>query len=150
MAAKRPLVNYGGTVSELVSGDTLSGAAAGGGSVVFTGIATLDFGTTPGSTVTTVDVIGQTDIGLNSKIWLNLSADYDIATHNKYEQSMAAMFIGLSVSVISNGVGFTITAMSPYVISGYFIVNWAWTNGGASGSAVAPSVYDDPAYWMGL
>jgi len=102
------------------SPDTIARIHRGGGS------ATLDFGTAPGSSVTSVVVTGQTGIALTSriKIWLGLST----ADHSEYEHTrILPSRLGLAAGDLVAGTGFTIHAETELRLTGDVAVYWEWT-----------------------
>ena len=109
MATKRAIVNYGGALEEMRTGDTLYGAGSGGGGNAFT--ATVDFGTT-GDTDATVTVTGLSWI-LTSSIIVCTVVGEDAAV-----QSIQAY-----ADNIVDGVGCDIIAHAPDGADGTFTVN---------------------------
>lgn len=91
-----------------------------------TGNATLNFGSAPGSSSTTVVVTGQASISSASNVEAFLMGTDSTATHNGYEHSMVPMTIRCQDLVA--GTGFTITAFSEYRLTGTFKVRWVWAD----------------------
>lgn len=83
---------------------TTDAAAAG---VTTTGTATADFGTFPGTTMTSVAVAGQAGIlvGSTVKAWIRASATAD---HTADEHIVLASLVDVVVADVTAGVGFTI------------------------------------------
>jgi hypothetical protein len=95
----------------------------------YTGQATLDFGSSPGSNLTTVIVTGQSDILSTSTIKCFMMADTTDSPpgsgHNSFEHSIAP--IQLTAGSIIPGTGFTITGISTWHLTSTFIVRWQWS-----------------------
>jgi hypothetical protein len=89
-----------------------------------TGTATLDFGATPGTNIVSVDVTGQGSILSTDHVECWMMGTSSTATHNAYEHMIAP--IKLSVTAVSAGVGFTITGISEFRLTGTFLVHWVW------------------------
>lgn len=88
---------------------------------------TIDFGAWPGSDVTTKVITGQTSINSSTNIaeaWFIAEATSD---HSVDEHKVAASIIGLTVSDIVTGTGFTINAVSSEGnMYGQFTIGWVW------------------------
>jgi hypothetical protein len=117
-----------GTQYWLAAGDVVTAAAGGGGgsgTTVETGIATIDFGSSP-SVEASVTVSGQTGILTTSNVTLSIVAR-STATNDTTAHSFASAALRLVSSTPSAGNGFTITA---YCLIGYatgeFKIDWAW------------------------
>lgn len=91
-----------------------------------TGTATLDFGSTPGTNIATVDVTGQASIGANSHVEAFLMGSDSTATHNAYEHAIVPMIIRI-ITVVA-GTGFTIQGATDWRLNGTFKVRWAWAD----------------------
>lgn len=109
MATKRPIVNYGGQLEEIRTGDTVYGAGGGGGGNAFQ--ATVDFGTT-GDTDATVTVTGLSWI-LTTSIIVCTVVGEDAAV-----QSIQAY-----ATHIIDATGCDIVAHAPEGADGTFTVN---------------------------
>lgn len=90
------------------------------------GTATLDFGSAPGTNITTVVVTGQAGITSDSHVepWF---MGETTATHNAYEHMVAPIKVTVDKSSIVAGTGFTITAVTEWRLTGTFIVHWVWS-----------------------
>lgn len=115
----------GGTANFLRADGTW--AAPVGGSSSYTGAATLDFGSAPGTNVVIATVTGQTEIvaGSSVKAWVTAQATAD---HNAYEH--AVIFparIGLACGDIIEGVGFSIYASTELRLTGDVACKWEWS-----------------------
>lgn len=91
------------------------------------GTATLDFGAAPGTNIATVAVMGQTTIlaGSNVRVWVQ--GNDATSAHNAYEHRMLGSILGLGVSSVTAGVGFTITGtILELPLTGTVAVRWAW------------------------
>lgn len=92
------------------------------GGVPFTsGTGVIDFGSAPGTNITALVITGQSGITTSSQVNVFIRA-VSTATHNETEHLVAP--IKLSGSSIINGVGFTITAVTEWRLSGTFNIHW--------------------------
>ena len=87
------------------------------------GTATIDFGAFPGSSEASVTITGLT--GLTSGAQAYFGADTS-SSHTVSDHQYAAQLIGLSVSSITAGVGFTIYARCLDKMQGTFTVRYVW------------------------
>jgi hypothetical protein len=103
MAIKKPLVNYGGQIGELLSSDSLSGTAINS----FSEIVSLDFGTDGELAKTTVLSLILTNANLKNFqfIW-QTSSD-----HISYEEYLIEG-INLSITNIIDNTSFDVIAMA--------------------------------------
>ena len=88
------------------------------------GTAILDFGSAPGSNMTTVTVTGQTGITSSSPLVVFMRSDDSTADHNSMAHTFARL--NLNAGSIIVGTGFTITATSDLRLTGTFQVRWAY------------------------
>lgn len=88
------------------------------------GTAILDFGSAPGSNMTTVTVTGQTGITSSSPLVVFIRSDDSTADHNSMAHTFARL--NLNAGSIIVGTGFTITATSDLRLTGTFQVRWAY------------------------
>ena len=88
-----------------------------------TGIAIIDFGSTPRQDAS-VSVVGQTAISSTSFAEAFLMLD-STADHNDYEHMMVDLNLRCSVPV--NATGFTIYASSEWRLTGQFQIRWVWS-----------------------
>ena len=112
--------DIGGTLADQTDLQDAIDAAAG-----FGGAATLDFGAAPGSSTASVAVTGQAGILSGSRVraWVQGST----SDHNAYEHSrIFPNRIGLGVSDIVAGTGFTIHAETELRLTGDVAVKWEW------------------------
>lgn len=91
-----------------------------------TGTATLDFGSAPGTNITTVDVTGQTGLLATDHVEVFMMGTDSTASHNAYEHMIAP--IRLTVSSITAGTGFTIVGVTDLRVTGTFKVRWVWAS----------------------
>lgn len=140
-------VGQTGKVLAVNAGETgLEFVAAGGGSAPTKGTAIIDFGVFPGTTDTSVAVIGQASIlaGSSVKVWITpvLTADHSVDEH-----LIAATQIAVLAGNIIAGTGFTVYAMARDIGSepldlpgiGRF-ANASGTTGQNSGTSLGASV----------
>ena len=123
-------VSGGGTVWTIDSGAVaiadvtgLSAALAAAGATG--GSAVLDFGAAPGSSVASVTITGQTDLGASPRVraWVQGST----ADHNEYEHTrIFPARIGLAAGDVVAGTGFTIHAETELRLTGDVAVKWEW------------------------
>jgi hypothetical protein len=115
----------GGTTNFLRADGTW--AAAGGGSGLTGGTATINFGAAPGTNIATLVVIGQTAITSTAriKVWFQGGSTADF---NEYEHLyILPGSVELSAATIVNGVGFTIYAKTQLRIRGNIVCRWEWS-----------------------
>jgi hypothetical protein len=86
------------------------------------GTAILDFGS--GNQIASVVVTDQSAIGSGAYVEAFMQGD-STSSHNAYEHLVVPM--KLVCSDIVNGVGFTITGVSPVKLTGKFIVHYVWS-----------------------
>lgn len=89
-----------------------------------TGTAVLDFGAAPGNNMASVVITGQAAILAGSLVesWLMYSTSAD---HNEMEHLVVPM--QLRCGTIVPGTGFTIYAMSEWVLTGAWTLQWVWS-----------------------
>ncbi|MCZ2224551.1 MAG: hypothetical protein LC122_13080 [Chitinophagales bacterium] len=89
------------------------------------GTATLDFGTIPGSTNSSVVVSSQTGIlaTSNIKVWIQ---DDTTATHNEEEHRIVALNSVITAGTIVPNTSFTIYLYTTLRLTGTFKVRWEW------------------------
>lgn len=107
MAVRKALVNVGGQISELPSGDTLEGAGGGGGGNTFSENIALDFGVRGDLVKLTVanSVITNANIKGFQFIWLTS------ANHSDYEDFLLEG-ITLSITNIIDNVSFDVIGIA--------------------------------------
>lgn len=93
-----------------------------------TGIATIDFGTHPGSNEASVAVTGEATITATSKVEAWIMADDTTSDHTANDHKYFAAFVALTCGTPSAGVGFTIYARSLEKLVGTFKVRWVWAD----------------------
>lgn len=103
-----------GTVVEI-------GAGGGGGTTIYAGTATVDFGS-GGGNVATVAVTGQAWVTATSHIDAFLMGTDTTANHNADEHSIVNMTA--RITSITAGTGFTIQAFSEWTLTGTFKLHW--------------------------
>jgi hypothetical protein len=91
-----------------------------------TGTATLNFGAAPGTNTATATVTGQTGILSNSvaEAWF-MGVD-STADHNAYEHMIMPLAVTLSVTSVSSGSGFVISASTQLRLTGQVSCRWVW------------------------
>jgi hypothetical protein len=87
------------------------------------GTATIDFGASPGSNRTTVVVTGEAGILSGSSVEAFIMGETS-ADHNAYEHEVAP--IKLTCGTVVAATGFTIVAVSDWVLTGQFTIRWVW------------------------
>ncbi len=103
----------------------VSELGGGGSSDKGAGIATIDFGTSPGSNEASVVIIGQTLLADDMAV--NVEVAYATnGSHTPNDHRYAALFIRLVTGPIVPGVGFTIYATSTEKMVGTFTVKYSW------------------------
>ena len=102
----------------------VTGATGAAGLYSTTGTATIDFGSIPGSNMTSVTVTGQTGITSASPLVVFMRSDDSTADHNSMAHAFAP--IKLTGGNIVAGNGFTITAITDLRLTGTFLVRWAY------------------------
>lgn len=105
-------------------GDTITIEASSSGGATG-GTAILNFGAAPGSSTASVAVTGQTGILTTSRVraWIQGST----ADFNEYEHSrVLPLLVGLGISDLVAGTGFTIQAATQERLTGQIDVNWEW------------------------
>lgn len=93
-----------------------------------TGIATINFGSHPGSNEASVAVTGETTITATSKVEAWIMADDTTSDHTGNDHKYFAAFVALTCGTPSTGVGFTIYARSLEKLVGTFKVRWVWAD----------------------
>jgi len=88
------------------------------------GTATIDFGSSPGSSYATVTVSGQTGVTSSTHVEAWLQGDAT-ATHNAVEHLIVP--ITLRVGDVTTG-AFTIHATTDHRLTGTFTVHWVWSD----------------------
>lgn len=94
-----------------------------GGIHFVSGTTTIDFGSAPGTNITTATIIGQSDITTSNQVNAFINGTATL-THNVIEHAIAP--IKLTCTQIVNGTGFTITAVSDWRLTGIFNIAWHW------------------------
>jgi hypothetical protein len=91
------------------------------------GTATIDFGAWPGTNEASVAVTGQTGIGA-----LSYTAAFPMAeasgAHTLSDSIYAALWMSLTASAATAGVGFTVYVRTEYTLTGTFVVRWVWSD----------------------
>ena len=95
-----------------------------GSTTTNTGTATINFGSAPGTIITTVTVTGQTGILSTSLVKLEMMGTDSTTDHNAYEHGIVPLV--LRTTDISVGSSFTITASSDWRLTGTFKIRWTW------------------------
>lgn len=97
---------------------------AGGGTVITTGAATIDFGAFPGANETSVTV-SDTNVVAGSVIKAWFMSDDSTADHTAADHKYAPTFINLTAEPDA-GVGLIIYARSEHKMQGQWLVNWEY------------------------
>lgn len=112
------------TTSYLVWNGTIWASLAASAALPVTGTATLNFGTTPGSSLATVTVSGQTGFTAASHVEAWLQGD-NTATHNSIEHLIAPIKIRCGDLITGS---FTVYASTELRLTGTFTVHFSWSN----------------------
>ena len=91
------------------------------------GTATLEFGTYPGSNEASVVITGQDTILPTSSVEAWLMAE-EAGDHSPNDASYAALLMAVTCGIPTEGVGFTIYAVSTEKLQGSFKVRWVWAD----------------------
>ena len=105
----------------------VTGATGPIGTVMNTGSSIVDFGSTPGTNITSVIVTGQTNILSTSSVSVFIMPDSTVSGalgHNAEEHKIVP--IRLTAGNIVQGVGFTIYAETDWRLTSTFKVRWVW------------------------
>ena len=124
MATHRPVVLSDGELKQLPIGDTILGASGGGASATY-GIATIDFGSYPGSNEASIVV---SDIGITSasKIQVFIVSDDTTIDHTSNDHKYASLLVKFVAGDIVNATSFTIYALCAEKMQGTFKVRYAY------------------------
>ena len=101
--------------------------STGGGTTLYTGTATLDFGSAPGSNEASVAVSGQSLILATSLVQAFVMADDSSADHTANDHRYFSTFATLSCSAPTSASGFSIYARSHHKLTGQWAVRWVWS-----------------------
>lgn len=93
-----------------------------------TGIATLDFGSAPGSNEASIAITTETSILNTSKVEAFVMSDDTSTSHTASDHKYFPMLAGLTCGTPTTGVGFTIYARSAHKLTGTWTVRYLWTN----------------------
>lgn len=91
------------------------------------GTATIDFGAWPGSNEASVAVTGQPFISITSNAEAFMMAEAS-GVHTVNDATYASLFISLTCSAPTGGVGFTVNARAEYKLTGTFLIRWVWSD----------------------
>lgn len=91
------------------------------------GSATVTFPAWPGSNEASVAVTGQAAISATSAAEAFMMAEVS-GVHTAADASYAALFIALTCSVPTAGVGFTVNARAEYTLTGTYLLRWVWSD----------------------
>lgn len=92
------------------------------------GIATIDFGSFPGSNEAFVDVSGLTTISATSKAEAFIMGDDTTTDHTAQDHRYVAALIGLTCGTPSAGTGFRIYCRSIEKLQGQWAVRYVWAD----------------------
>jgi len=111
------------TVNELVAG-----GGTGGASLTF-GVATIDFGTFPGSNEASVVVTaGQAAILATSKVYVWVMGDDTSLDHTASDHKYLPQFATFVSGTPIGGTGFTIYGRSIYKLTGRYTLRFMWSD----------------------
>jgi hypothetical protein len=102
---------------------SVSAATVSGGNQ---GSSSINFGYAPGTNIATAIVTGQNGIVDSSNIRAWIDGRDSTATHNAYEHALLPMAMGVTVTSVIPGVGFSLQASTELRLSGAVAVRWAW------------------------
>lgn len=119
MAVKKPLVLYSGGLEELRSGDTISGATAGG---MNTGTAVIDFGATPQSLLTTDLAVA----GILTTSSVHVEISYLASADRSADEHLIAR-LSLAATVPVNGTLRVIAHPGIGPVRGKFNIKYSWS-----------------------
>ena len=97
-----------------------------GSTTTHTGVATMNFGSVPGTNIVSTVVSGQTGILTTTTIEFAMMGTDSTATHNTTEHSLVPL--NLTCIAISAGSSFTLKATTEFRLTGTFLVRWTWLN----------------------
>lgn len=100
----------------------------GGGTTLYKGVSTINFGSSPGSNEASVAVTGQTAIGSTPEIKVFVGADDSTADHTANDHRYLPLFAQFTAGTVVAGTGFTIYARSVHKLEGTFKLTWEWSN----------------------
>jgi hypothetical protein len=98
---------------------------AGSSSSVYSGTATIDFGSLPGSNEASIVVGSQTGIAANTLITLRVDSSDTTTDHTGNDHTYFALLAALSTSISVN-TSFTIKARSLEKLTGTWKIKWSW------------------------
>src|SRR5208337_1391218 len=91
------------------------------------GQAQINFGAAPGTFTATATVTGQTNILATSSVDLWIQGTDSMADHNTAEHTfILPEYVFLTASVVTPGVGFTVTAVTTLNLTGNIAFRWLW------------------------
>ena len=93
---------------------------------IHTGTAILDFGAFPGSSIASVDIVGQSAIDTSSRVRLYISGDSVSADHTAPDHMFFQCFASTVAGNIIPNVGFTIYGTTLHQLQGQWVINWEW------------------------
>lgn len=106
----------------------LNPGAVGGGTTLYKGTATIDFGSFPGSNEASIAVTGQTAITSTPEIKVFVNGDDTTTDHTANDHRYLPVFASFVAGNIVAGTGFTIYARSTQKLQGTFKLTWEWSN----------------------
>lgn len=93
------------------------------------GLATLDFGTLPGSSEASIIITGQSAISSNSKVKIYINENDTSSNHTANDHKyLEDLLFSIDAVNITAGVGFTIQAYSEHKLTGTWTIRYFWFN----------------------
>jgi hypothetical protein len=100
----------------------------GGGTTLYKGTATVNFGSFPGSNEASVAVTGQTQIGSTPEIKVFVNGSDTTTDHTASDHQYLPLLASFTAGAVVAGTGFTIYARSLEKLQGTFKLTWEWSN----------------------
>jgi hypothetical protein len=100
----------------------------GGGTTLYKGTATINFGSFPGSNEASVVVTGQTQIGSTPEIKVFVNGSDSTADKTADDHRYLPLFASFTAGAVVAGTGFTIYSRSTEKLQGTFKLTWEWSN----------------------
>lgn len=125
-----------GTSTQVLSTDGSGGLSwidqasgpGGGGTTLYKGTATINFGAFPGSNEASIAVTGQSLLGSTPEIKVFINGDDSTTDHTQSDHRYLPLFASFVAGSITAGTGFTIYARSLEKLQGTFKITWEWSN----------------------
>jgi hypothetical protein len=91
-----------------------------------TGTVTLNFGSAPGTNTATAVVTGQTGVIAGSDVEAWIMGSDSTADHNAYEHMVMTLEVHPTITAVTAGAGFTVTAITQLRLTGQVACRWVW------------------------